>query len=288
MKKLRKISFVIFCISLVASLIFWFTQVRKGDRIGPVITMGTDELSVDIDAEEKDFLKDVKAIDNKDGDVSDTLVVENVSNFLGGGKRLVVYAAVDKHNNVGRASRIVKYKKYKSPKFYLDQPFCFPTTESNSNLKIMNNLEVKDTLDGDLTDQIRLLTNSVVNLYSPGEYPVKFQVSNSAGDSVTLNATIQVYDQEDESKIPFIHLKKYLVYTKKGHKINPRKYISKVCIGGGYDSKVSSTGSDVDISKVKIKSNVNYKKAGSYEVTYSVKSGKSPTGSVRLIVMVTE
>ena len=36
MKKLKLVSFVIFCISLAASLIFWFTQVRKGDRIGPV------------------------------------------------------------------------------------------------------------------------------------------------------------------------------------------------------------------------------------------------------------
>lgn len=34
MKKLKLVSFVIFCISLAASLIFWFTQVRKGDRIG--------------------------------------------------------------------------------------------------------------------------------------------------------------------------------------------------------------------------------------------------------------
>lgn len=39
MKKLKMASFVIFCISLAASLLFWFTQVRKGDRIGPVITI---------------------------------------------------------------------------------------------------------------------------------------------------------------------------------------------------------------------------------------------------------
>ena len=46
MKKLKLVSFVIFCISLAASLIFWFTQVRKGDRIGPVITMDQQELTV--------------------------------------------------------------------------------------------------------------------------------------------------------------------------------------------------------------------------------------------------
>ena len=46
----------------------------------------------------KDFIREkgVKAVDENDGDVTDSLVVESVSNFLGGGRRLVVYAAVDR------------------------------------------------------------------------------------------------------------------------------------------------------------------------------------------------
>lgn len=84
MKKLKLVSFVIFCISLAASLIFWFTQVRKGDRIGPVITMDQQELTVGLNATDEDFLQGVKAVDENDGDVTDSLVVESVSNFLGG------------------------------------------------------------------------------------------------------------------------------------------------------------------------------------------------------------
>ena len=53
MKKLKLVSFVIFCISLAASLIFWFTQVRKGDRIGPVITMDQQELTVGLNRSEE-------------------------------------------------------------------------------------------------------------------------------------------------------------------------------------------------------------------------------------------
>ena len=63
MKKLKLVSFVIFCISLAASLIFWFTQVRKGDRIGPVITMDQQELTVGLNATDEDFLQGVKAVD---------------------------------------------------------------------------------------------------------------------------------------------------------------------------------------------------------------------------------
>ncbi len=85
-----------------SKFIFWFTQVRKGDRIGPVITMDQQELTVGLNATDEDFLQGVKAVDENDGDVTDSLVVESVSNFLGGGRRLVGYAAVDRHNNVSR------------------------------------------------------------------------------------------------------------------------------------------------------------------------------------------
>lgn len=136
-----------------------------------------------------------------------------------------------------------------------------------------------------MSNQVKILTNSVVDLYTPGEYPVKLQVSNSAGDTVSFQATIQVYNGTERSEIPFIHLKKYLVYTKKGHKLNAQSYISKVCMGGDYESNVEG---DVDNKKVSIKDEVDYNKAGSYEITYSVKSGKSRTGTVRLIVIVTE
>lgn len=285
MKKLKWISFVIFCVSLAASLIFWFTQIRKGDRIGPVISMEQQELTVKLDASDEDFLQGVKAVDENDGDVTDSLVVESVSNFLSGGRRLVVYAAVDRHNNVSRASRIVQYEGYTSPTFSLHKPFCFESGGSSKNDELLKNLKVKDKIDGDLSDQVKILTNSVVDLYTAGDYPVKLQVSNSAGDTVSFQATIQVYDASERSEIPFIHLKKYLVYTKKGKKLNAKSYISKVCMGGDYDSDVVG---DIDTNKVKIKDEVDYNTAGSYEITYSVKSGKSRTGTVRLIVIVTE
>ena len=54
---------------------------------------------------------------------------------------------------------------------------------------------------------------------------------------------------------------------------------------GDYESNVEG---DVDNKKVSIKDEVDYNKTGSYEITYSVKSGKSRSGTVRLIVIVTE
>ena len=60
--------------------------------------MDQQELTVGLNATDEDFLQGVKAVDENDGDVTDSLVVESVSNFLGGGRRLVVYAAVDRQD----------------------------------------------------------------------------------------------------------------------------------------------------------------------------------------------
>ena len=91
--------------------------------------------------------------------------------------------------------------------------------------------------------------------------------------------------QRTDQRFLLFNLKKYLVYTKKGDKLDAASYISKVCMGGDYDSDVPG---DIGKSKVKIKDEVDYDTPGSYEITYSVKSGKSRTGTVRLIVIVTE
>ncbi|MDD4372060.1 MAG: DUF5011 domain-containing protein [Anaerostipes sp.] len=285
MKKLNKICLMIFGCALALSIIFWFTQIRKGDRIGPSIRMNSSEMTVELHASDDEFLKGVRAKDAKDGDVSDTLVVESVSNFLSGGRRIAVIAAVDKHNNVSRANRTIIYKGYKSPKFSMKKPLCFPTTSSN-DFDMLQNLKVSDSIDGDISDQTRVMTNSTVDLYSAGEYPVKFQVANSAGDTISLNATIIVYDKEDEADHAFIHLDKYLVYTKAGKKLKPESYISKVSTGGNYER--SDVAGDISKSKVKIDdSDVNYNKAGSYEIKYTVSSG-GHKGSVNLIVIVEE
>ena len=85
----------------------------------------------------------------------------------------------------------------------MKEPLCFESGGASKNEELLKNLTVKDKIDGDLSNQIKILTNSVVDLYTPGEYPVKLQVSNSAGDTVSFQATIQVYDATDRSFYSF-------------------------------------------------------------------------------------
>lgn len=63
------------------------------DKKPPVVSCDSSELKVPVNAKEKDLLKGVTAKDNRSGDVSNTLVVENMSEFTDNGKRTVTYAA---------------------------------------------------------------------------------------------------------------------------------------------------------------------------------------------------
>ena len=64
----------------------------------------------------------VKAIDEVDGDVSDTLVIENHSKISDDNKINVTYAAYDKSNNVAKVTRIIEYTDYQLPQFKLNKP----------------------------------------------------------------------------------------------------------------------------------------------------------------------
>ena len=75
------------------------------DRKGPEITIADskkDSYATDMTTE--DLLEGVKAVDEKDGDVSDSLTVENVYPNEKGDEVTVVYVAKDKSNNVTKVT----------------------------------------------------------------------------------------------------------------------------------------------------------------------------------------
>lgn len=68
-------SVVLFCISL-------WEKNKVSDSQGPVIHMDRDSIKISVRDDASAILNGVAASDSKDGDVSDTLVVESLSNFI--------------------------------------------------------------------------------------------------------------------------------------------------------------------------------------------------------------
>ena len=83
--------------------------VFMSDRVAPVITVeDTDIVYVKGDKDDV-LLQGVTATDKKDGDVTDSIIVEGVVISKNGKQAKICYVAKDKSNNISRAYRIVDY-----------------------------------------------------------------------------------------------------------------------------------------------------------------------------------
>lgn len=106
---MRKIIVTILAVlsAILACVFFWLKG--QGDYTPPVISFPHNEITF-TEGEDKDILlKGVTAIDETDGDVSDTLVVESVIPMRDELRATVIYYAKDKSNNVGKATRTISY-----------------------------------------------------------------------------------------------------------------------------------------------------------------------------------
>lgn len=207
MKKFRRIWAAVVILMTVAFVWYCVLQIMKEDSSGPVISGGGDCIEVSIFDKEEVFLQGVTAEDRKDGDVTDSLIVEKFSDFYEGNKRLVTLAAFDSDDHISKVQREVVYTDYVSPRFELTDSLRFRAGEQVNIDKIV---KATDCLDGDLSNKIKIHLNGVINNRVTGFYTVTYEINNSAGDHVLLPIDIEVY--EPYSNEVTLNLDRYLVY----------------------------------------------------------------------------
>lgn len=310
MRQVKWLSIAILLISIVAFADYNWRAIKSRDNLGPVIEMEEDKIYVSVNDKEDMLLKGIRATDSKDGDVTDTLVVESISEFVDGNIRYVNYAAFDTDNHVSKAFRKLVYTDYEPARFFLDGPLLFPV--SNSDQDILGIVHAEDCLDGDVSDRIIFSTGSSINLSVASEYPVELQVTNSAGDTQTLPVTVTIYDRAKESSAPQIELTDYIVYTKTGRRLSPRNYLKSVTYQGTEYGLTEERGtfcvdttdmsSDekkafqeeqeenpaVSYDRIKILDETDYQTPGTYEIEYMLDDDDSNRGRVYLVVVVEE
>ena len=169
---------------------------RKTDQTIPKISMDQDEIQVSVKDPEKVWKKGITAYDEKDGDITDSLVIESVSTFLEKGRRLVSYAAFDRDGHVAKASRQLIYTDYHSPKISCAKPFSFPVGTQN----ILDSVYATDCIDGDISNKVEITGDSVFFLNIAGEYEIWLQVTNSCGDMVTVPVTLEMVDYRQQTE----------------------------------------------------------------------------------------
>ena len=264
MKKLRMFSIALLFVSVVAFLLFKVYQRMTTDNIPPVITCETDELVISVYADTKDLLRGVTVQDDVSGDVTDSLVVESLSSFTEEGIGIITYAAVDESLNVARCERTIVYKGYRPPVFELSAPLSFTVGEKAD---ILSCITAESVLDGNLTSNIKYSMESTLNNMVPGSYPVEFRVMDSCGNTVYLDAEIEIYERIYAGID--VELSRYLVYIPTEEAFDPAEYY----VGASQEGILT------------IQSDVDTRNPGTYYVDYFVE-GERLSGKSRLIVVV--
>lgn len=289
---MRKFRYLVLAFFAVVFVVFSFTRVKEyitSDYTAPVIHADSDSLQVSVMATEEDLLAGMSAIDNLDGDVTNTLVVVSKSKFINKGMLRVNYAAFDKNNNVGIAARNLTFTDYRSPRFSMSQPLRFLNNNTDNNY--LKNIRANDCLDGNITQQIKInFGDTEATGNNSTRRKLYIQVTNSAGDTSSLElwATFEDYNSYNT---PAPALSNYIVYTQQGVRPDYNSYLKGIWVAGNVrsfsDAKYDQTN-DVRISD----SSVDYNTPGVYAVVFQLsqtaKGGTERTdqGRATMIVVV--
>lgn len=246
------------------------------DRSTPEITFDSEVLEVSVAVTEEELLNGVTAADKKDGDVTDTIIIESISKMLGDHERIVTYAAFDKDNHVGKAQRKIRYTDYTSPRFSLDGPLEAGTMNAEMS-DILAPLHATDCIDGDLTSQIVVIDTEITSMSADAmtaQYEV--QVTNSCGDVTTLKLPVRM-QMNTSGSFAEIKLSEYLAYRKVGEAVDPAAFVVSASAGG----------QEYGVGGLQINSNLDTSMPGVYTVTYTL-SVEGNSTSTDLIIIVEE
>lgn len=272
MKILRLFVTLIFVVTSVLFVYFSVKEKVTTDSTVPVITLESEVLEVPLDAEKGDLLDGVSAFDEKDGDLTDKVIVESVSDFTQPGVCRVTYAVCDSNNHVSTATRKIVYKGYTSPVFDFNEDLCYSLYE---RLDLSTVITATDCIEGDISSNIVISSDDYTSSIE-GVFNIQATVTNSRGDTSTI--VVPLIIEDSSTSAPEIELNDYLVYTKVGQKLNLKNYI---------DSAESSAGKDLT-SDVRTETNIDYSKAGTYTVHYYVTDADGIEGHSVLTVIVGE
>ncbi|BFL47573.1 immunoglobulin-like domain-containing protein [Lactonifactor longoviformis] len=225
------------------------------DREGPVIQIDeTTDLTYTEGQDKEELLRGVTAIDKKDGDVSDTLMVESIVPALSGNKATVTFVAVDKHNNVTKYQCEINYQGAAGADTEA------PPEDQNTDT------EAKDTAE-DTPDT--------------GEETPEAQETGGAPESQAPPAdeTEAAISQLPEGS-PAFRLTEHQITLKKGTKFNYMDYIREIT-----DDKDSRE----DLyRKIRVSGEVKTSQAGTYEVSYSVTDSDGHQSNVEKLQVTVE
>ena len=274
---------LVFCIG--AFSLYLLIDRQNADRGRPTITVSGEALELSVQDPKEAYLQGVTAFDDKDGDVTASLVVADVRLLDTDGTIEVTYAAFDQAGNVASATRSAKYVDYVSPRFTANASLTFPL---NSGFDLFKILQAQDVLDGDISHRIRVTSLGEQVITTAGVHQVELRVSNSMGETVRLEIPVEVYAADLYNAT--LTLTDYLIYLPAGQELDVESYLKAYTKG---NATVSLRGGLPEGCTLDVKNQVQTDVPGVYTVEYRVSQtvgtgtgARTYTGYAKLIVVV--
>lgn len=284
MRIFRLIVIIVFvtCLGLSVGTGIW--DKCRNDKTIPEIHTDEVVLNLSVSDPPEKLLEGLTAMDEKDGDITDSIMVSGTSYFLEKGEITVKYVVFDSDNNFGSLSRKVKYTDYHSPEFSLSQPLIF--TRNTNNVSILDHVQAVDQLDGDITDKIKMSGNGI-DVKSAGVYPITLEVTNSYGDRTEVETNVVV---QDSGLSGSIILSDYLIYIDRDSEFEAGDYVESVISSGKEQLKTEGLqvyDGNSPICDINVNGDVDTAIPGCYQLEYTFKTSRSE-GSAWLTVVVRE
>lgn len=282
---MKRINVLLLTILAVAAGLFTGYHIwihNQLDRVGPVVTIDEGLLEISVEDEKEALMQGIHAVDDRDGDVSASLLVESIYGISDDNVTTVTYAAFDRAGNVTKVQRQVRYRDYKPPRFEVHGSLTFTL---GTSFNLMDYLGAKDVIEGDIGRRVHAtLVSDTRSVEAEGRHRVKLQVTNNLGDSEEIILPVEVFDPEWYTAD--VVLTGYMIYLQQGESFEPRTYLKEFVFRGEPIDLRQSVPDDI---VVEISNNVNTNVPGVYEVTYILSKSlnmNTYSGIARLIVVV--
>lgn len=218
MKILERITLVLFAAAL---LLYGGSKLYRHlyvDDDAPILTCQSDVVEIGRGEAADALLKGVTAHDAHDGDLTDQVMIQGVTQLIGDDTAKVTYVVFDAANNMATCTRTVRYTDYEKPHFVLRRALVYPM---GGPVTLLDRLQAVDVVDGNISGKIRITSQNVV-AKEVGTYSVTAQVTNSLGDTETVTLKL-VISPDGQTELA---LSEYIVYLDRGADFDPDDYIA--------------------------------------------------------------
>ena len=270
MRYIRIAVCVVFALSVAFFGYVKYDGSKQIDNTLPQITGPAEMLEISCNYTAEDLLQGLYAYDEKDGDLTDEIMVDNMVPTLEKGKCTVNYVVFDSSNHPATFTRDVVFTDYRSPRVFVSRPMVF---QKGANENVFGYIGATDVIDGDIGSLLRMNTN--INMLEAGDYMLNVEASNSLGDHIKVELPVHIVESVDLRLQ--IKLSECTVFLNVNDDFNPEEYIESV---------VNADGTSYPVDAVDIQSSVNTAEPGVYEVIYTAQASNTIKGYTALLVIV--